>query len=58
VTNPGRETGDLPLPFDPHPRDRDPRERVERITLEREPARGEDDDDGLVIHAPTVMPAA
>jgi hypothetical protein len=60
VTDPGGKTGDLSLPFDARPGDRDPLERVQRVTLERDLPRtgGEDDDDRLVFHASTLAPKA
>ena len=38
------ETSDPTLPFDPLPCDRRPRQAVERVTLERRPTCGEDDE--------------
>ena len=58
MSHPGGETPGLALPFETRPCDRRPLECVERVTLERHsaPARRQDNDYRLALHAPTVAP--
>jgi hypothetical protein len=59
MPNPGGETGDSSLSFDPHPGDRRLRQRVERVTFQIRAAGRENDNDRLVhvVHVPTLWTA-
>jgi hypothetical protein len=50
MADPGGETGDTTLPFDPQPRDGRLRQRVERVTLEARATGRENHDDRFVRH--------
>ena len=55
MSDAGGQTRDPTLALYPTPGDGGLSQRVERVTFDRRPARGQDDDDRLVTHALTLV---